>query len=184
LNDGAVVDLNEEFVGHVRRNQARLAARIGERYDFIVCGAGTSGCVLAARLAEDPDLRVLLIEAGGDDESELVQDPNRWAMTLGSEMDGAFHAQANPRLNGRTLAYSMGKGLGGGSSINVSTWSRGHQADWDCYAKLTGEAAWSYATVLELYRNRIEKWTGEPDAVYRGTSGTVHVQPAQEPFAF
>ena len=76
------------------------------------------------------------------------------------------------------------EGLGGGSSINVSTWSRGHQADWYFYARLTGEAAWSYATVFDLYRNRIEKWTGEPDPVYRGTSGTVHVQPAQEPFAF
>lgn len=176
--------LNEEFAGNVRRNQARLASHIAAPYDFIVCGAGTSGCVLAARLAEDPTLRVLLIEAGGHDESELVQDPNQWPMTLGSEMDWGFFAEANPRLNGRSLAYSMGKGLGGGSSINVSTWSRGHQADWDFYAKLTHEDAWSYAAVLELYRNRIEKWTGDPDSAYRGTSGTVHIQPAQAPLPF
>ena len=175
---------NEEFAGHVRRNQRELAARISAPYDFIVCGAGTSGCVVAARLAEDPNLRVLLIEAGGHDESELVQDPNCWPLTLGGEMDWGFVAEGNPQLNGRALAYSMGKGLGGGSSINVSTWSRGHQADWDFYATLTGEETWSYRAVLELYRNRIEKWAGEPDPDYRGKSGTVHVQPAQEPLPF
>lgn len=175
---------NEEFAEHVRRNQRELAARINTPYDFVVCGAGTSGCVVAARLAEDPAVRVLLLEAGGHDESELVQDPNSWPMTLGGAMDWGFVAEGNPQLNGRALAYWMGKGLGGGSSINVSTWSRGHQADWDFYATLTGEATWSYRAVLDLYRNRIEKWAGEPDPDFRGKSGTVHVQPAPNPFPF
>jgi choline dehydrogenase len=175
---------NEEFAAQVRHNQRELAARIRSPFDFIVCGAGTSGCVVAARLAADPNLRILLIEAGGHDETELVQDPNRWPLTLGGEMDWAFVADANPQLNGRALAYSMGKVLGGGSSINVSTWSRGHQADWDFYAAEAADEAWSYRAVLELYRSRIEKWAGDPDPDYRGTHGTVHVQPAQEPFPF
>jgi len=89
---------DEAFAGQVRHNQHELAARISLPFDFIVCGAGTSGCVVAARLAADPNLRVLLIEAGGHDESELVQDPNRWPMTLGGEMDWGFVAQGNPRL--------------------------------------------------------------------------------------
>jgi choline dehydrogenase len=169
---------NEEFAAQVRHNQRELAARISSPFDFIVCGAGTSGCVVAARLAADPNLRVLLIEAGGHDETELVQDPNRWPLTLGGEMDWAFVADANPQLNGRALAYPMGKVLGGGSSINVSTWSRGHQADWDFYAAEAADEAWSYRAVLELYRSRIEKWAGDPDPDYRGTHGTVHVQPA------
>lgn len=175
---------NDEFARLVAQNQRELAACISTPYDFIVCGAGTSGCVVAARLAADSGLRVLLIEAGGHDESELVQDPNRWPMTLGGEMDWAFVAEGNLQLNGRALDYSMGKVLGGGSSINVSTWSRGHQADWDFYAAEAGDEAWSYRAVLDLYRNRIEKWAGDPDKAYRGEHGAVHVQPAQSSFPF
>ena len=64
----------------------------------------------------------------------------------------------NSHLNGRVIHYSMGKVLGGGSSTNVLTWSRGHQGDWDFYASETGDASWSYAAVLDLYRRRIEAW--------------------------
>jgi choline dehydrogenase len=174
----------DEFAGKLQPNPRELAAGIDLPFDFIICGAGTSGCVVAARLTADPNLRVLLIEAGGHDETELVQDPNRWPMTLGGELDWRFVAECNPRLNGRALAYSMGKVLGGGSSINVSTWSRGHQADWDFYAAEAADEAWSYRAVLELYRHRIEKWAGTPDTDYRGEHGMVHVQPAQEPFPF
>lgn len=175
---------DEKFAEQIRLNQSELAARIDLPFDFIVCGAGTSGCVVAARLAADPKLRILLIEAGGHDETELVQDPNQWPMTLGGEMDWGFVAEANPELNHRALFYSMGKVLGGGSSINVSTWPRGHQADWDLYAAEAGDEAWSYSAVLELYRSRIENWAGDPDPDYRGTRGRVHVQPAQQPAPF
>ncbi len=75
-------------------------------------------------------------------------------------------AEPNARLNGRAIRYSMGKVLGGGSSINVSTWSRGHRADWDFYAAEAGDAAWGYDAVLDLYRRRIEAWTGHPDPEY------------------
>jgi choline dehydrogenase len=78
----------------------------------------------------------------------------------------------------------MGKVLGGGSSINVSTWSRGHRADWDFYAAQAGDIAWSYEAVLNLYRQRIEAWAGHPDKEYRGMGGTVHVQPAGNPRPF
>ena len=178
------MNTDENFEHEVRKNQQELAARIGEPFDYIVCGAGTAGCVVAARLAEDPDLRILLIEAGGDDETELVQDPNRWPLTLGGELDWAFTTEPSQRVNGRALGYSMGKVLGGGSSINVSTWSRGHRADWDFYAAEVDEKAWSYRAVLDLYRTRIERWTGKPDTDYRGENGLVHVQPAQGPQPF
>src|SRR5258708_13778037 len=74
----------------------------------------------------------------------------------------------------------MGKVLGGGSSINLMAWARGHQSDWDFFAKEAGDPAWSYASVLQLYR-RLEDWHGAPDPTYRGTGGPVFVQPAPDP---
>ncbi|HVI10959.1 MAG TPA: GMC family oxidoreductase N-terminal domain-containing protein [Candidatus Binatia bacterium] len=176
----------DNFAERVHLNQQRLAADLKSHYDFVVCGAGTSGSVVAARLAADPKIQVLLLEAGGTDETDLVMNPNRWPMTLGSELDWGFVTEPNPNLNGRAIRYSMGKGLGGGSSINVSTWSRGHRADWDFYASESGDPSWSYEAVLDLYRRRIEAWAGSPDPCYRGVDGTVHVQspPEPDPFAF
>jgi choline dehydrogenase len=78
----------------------------------------------------------------------------------------------------------MGKVLGGGSSINVSTWSRGQRADWDFYASESGDSSWGYEAVLGLYRRCIEAWTGIPDPAYRGTGGMVHAQSAAEPHPF
>jgi choline dehydrogenase-like flavoprotein len=95
-----------------------------------------------------------------------------------TELDWGFVAAPNPHLNGRAISYSMGKVLGGGSSVNVGTWSRGHKADWDGYAAETGDPAWGYEAVLDLYRRRIEGWTGTPDPGYRGSGGPMHVQPA------
>src|SRR5499427_2581228 len=176
----------EDFAERVRVNQEDLASNLKMRFDYIVCGAGTSGCVVAARLASDLKTQVLLLEAGGTDEMELITNPNRWPMTLGSELDWGFVAEPNPQLNGRAIGYSMGKVLGGGSSINVSTWSRGHQADWDFYASEADDPSWSYEAVLDLYRRCIEVWAGTPDPEYRGVHGTVYVQPAADPrpFAF
>ena len=174
----------DKFAEQVHLNQQKLAADLKPHYDFIVCGAGTSGSVVAARLAADPTIHVLLLEAGGTDETDLVMNPNRWLMTLGSELDWGFVAEPNPLLNGRAIGYSMGKVLGGGSSINVSTWSRGHRADWDFYASETRDPSWGYHAVLDLYRRRVEAWAGSPDPEYRGTKGTVHVQPAAAPCPF
>lgn len=157
--------------------------RTGRRtnaYDYIVCGAGTTGCVVAARLADDPGIRVLVLEAGGGDEREDVMDPSRWTETLGGELVWGFEADADPQGGGRMVPYGMGRVLGGGSSVNVSVWSRGHAADWDMFATCAGERAWRYAEVLELYKREIEDWAGSPDPRHRGVSGRVHVQPAPE----
>ena len=168
------------FSERVRANQQRLKANLQSQYDFIVCGSGSSGSVVARRLAENPDVSVLLLEAGGDDDVPSVMESLRWFENLGSERDWKFVDQPNPHLNGRAIPLAMGKVLGGGSSINVMAWARGHKNDWDFFADEAGDSAWNYESVLNIYR-RIEDWHGAPDSCYRGTGGPVFVQPAPNP---
>jgi choline dehydrogenase len=172
----AATDFNER----VRLNQQELTAELKPHYDFIVCGSGSSGSVVARRLAENPDVSVLLIEAGGSDDVPSVMEANQWHLNLGSERDWGFVGQPNPHLNGRSIPLSMGKVLGGGSSINVMGWARGHKNDWDFFAAEARDPKWSYESVLKIYR-RIEDWHGAPDPKYRGTGGPVFVQPAPDP---
>src|SRR6266478_3847984 len=169
-----------DFAERVRGNQRKLRDGLTSQYDFIVCGSGSSGSVVARRLAEHPNVSVLLLEAGGDDDVPSVMDADKWPLNLGSERDWNFQSQPDPRLNGRSTPLSMGKVLGGGSSINAMAWARGHQSDWDFFASEVADPAWSYASVLQLYR-RIEDWHGAPDPKYRGTGGPVFVQPAPDP---
>lgn len=169
-----------EFAERVRRNQTTLTSDVKPQYDFIVCGSGSSGSVVARRLAENADVSVLLLEAGGDDDVPEVMEAGQWPLNLGSERDWNFQSQPNPCLNGRSIPLDMGKVLGGGSSINVMAWSRGHKHDWDFFASEADDPAWNYESVLEIYR-RIEDWHGAPDPKYRGTGGLVFVQPAPDP---
>jgi len=151
-----------------------------ESYDFIVCGAGPAGSVVAARLAENPDVRVLLIEAGSSDDVAEVMTPSQWPLNLGSERDWGFMAQPNTHLNGRSIPLNMGKVLGGGSSINVMLWARGHKNDWERFASTTGDPSWGYESTLEIYR-RIEDWQGAKDPLRRGIGGPVHIEAASNP---
>ncbi|WAC94488.1 GMC family oxidoreductase [Mycobacterium sp. Aquia_213] len=156
-----------------------MTADLKQHYDFVVCGAGSSGSVVARRLAEAPGVTVLLLEAGGSDEVRSVTQASQWQTNLGGETDWAFPAEPNHHLNGRSLVLSMGKVLGGGSSINAMTWARGHKADWDSFAAASGSNAWNYESVLDLYR-RIEDWQGAPDD-RRGSGGPVRVEPKRDP---
>jgi len=132
-----------DFGERVRVNQAKLTSELRPHYDFIVCGSGSSGSVVARRLAENPDVSVLLLEAGGSDDVPSVMEAGQWPGNLGSDRDWAFQAQPNPHLNGRAIPMNMGKVLGGGSSINVMAWSRGHKNDWDYFASEAGDPGWN-----------------------------------------
>src|SRR3982074_1443573 len=168
------------FAERVRANQQKLTAELKPHYDFIVCGSGSSGSVVARRLAENAKASVLLLEAGGSDDMPRVMEASQCLLNIGSERDWAFTGQPNPHLNGRSIPLNMGKVLGGGSSINVMCWARGHKNDWDFFAAEARDAGWSYESVLNIYR-RIEDWHGAPDPRYRGTGGPVFVQPAPDP---
>jgi len=169
-----------EFDACVQANQCRLAAELESSYDFIVCGSGSSGSVVARRLAETGRASVLLLEAGGTDDVPSVREARQWLTNFGTERHWDFQAEPNPLLNGRRLALNMGKVLGGGSSVNGMIWSRGHKNDWDYFADEAGDPGWSYESVLGIYR-RIEDWNGTPDPQRRGKDGLVYVEPACDP---
>jgi choline dehydrogenase len=180
MNSTSETELGGNFAERVDANQRKLRSNLKPQYDFIICGSGSSGSVVARRLAENPDVSVLLLEAGCDDDVPSVTDAGQWVTNIGSERYWQFQAEPNPHLNGRAIPLGMGKVLGGGSSINAMVWARGHKSDWDFFASETGDPAWGYESVLDIYR-RIEDWQGAPDPRYRGTGGPVFVQPLQDP---
>src|SRR5262245_5667267 len=169
-----------EFDARVEANRRRLAAELQPSYDFIVCGSGSSGSVVARRLAESGRASVLLLEAGGTDDVPSVREARQWLTNFGTERHWNFQAEPNPLLNGRRLPLNMGKVLGGSSSINGMIWSRGHKNDWDYFAGEAGDPGWNYESVLGIYR-RIEDWQGTPDPQRRGKGGLVYVEPARDP---
>src|ERR1700760_4741570 len=101
-----------EFEESVRANQARQRSRLNHRYDFIVCGSGSSGSVIARRLAQNSSVSVLLLEGGESDDVPEVQEAASWPKNLGSSRDWNFRAEPTPHVNGRVLPLAMGKVLG------------------------------------------------------------------------
>src|SRR5712671_1689987 len=97
----------DKFAERVRHNQQKLGAELKPQYDFIVCGSGSSGSVVARRLAENADVSVLLLEAGGRDDVPTVMRAEQWHLNLGSERDWNFQSQPNPCLNGRSIPLDM-----------------------------------------------------------------------------
>ena len=143
------------------------------RYDFIVVGAGSAGCVLAARLSEDPANRVLLLEAGGRNRSLFVHMPSAFAQAMsGTRRNWGFETEPEPALDGRRLHCPRGRGLGGSSAINGMVQVRGHPYDFDEWQAL-GAAGWSFANCLPYFR-RAESWNSGANT-YRGGEGPLAV---------
>src|SRR5262249_15885348 len=105
---------DSDFTERVRLNQSNLRSALKDHYDFILCGSGSSGSVVARRLAENPDVDVLLVEAGGCDDVPEVRDAIRWPSNYASERNWGFLGEPSPHLNGRRMPFAMGKVLGGG----------------------------------------------------------------------
>ena len=120
-------------------------------FDYIVIGAGSAGCVLAARLSEDPATRVLLLEAGPPDRSLWIHLPIGYGKTMWSRTyNWCFHTDPDPNMNGRRIYWPRGKTLGGSSSINGLIYIRGQREDYDLWASL-GNRGWGYADVLPYF---------------------------------
>jgi choline dehydrogenase len=170
---------DEQFLLRAQANQKRLTDSLRNAYDFIVCGSGSSGSVVARRLAENPQVSVLLVEAGGTDDLPQVQDAARWRENFHSGQDWAFKCRSNPHLNGRSMPWPMGKVLGGSSSINAMAWARGHKNDWDFFASEADDDGWSYRNVLDIYKS-VENWQGPDNPEWRGTDGPVVVRPQRQ----
>ena len=119
--------------------------------DYIIAGAGPAGCVMAARLSEDPDVTVTLLEAGGPDRHPLLHVPAGFARMTKGIASWGWSTVPQKHLNGRVLSYTQAKVLGGGSSINAQIYTRGHPADYDGWSK-NGCDGWSYREVLPYFK--------------------------------
>ncbi|WP_250473374.1 GMC family oxidoreductase N-terminal domain-containing protein [Caballeronia sp. GAFFF1] len=128
------------------------ARKLEGEFDYIIVGAGTAGCVLANRLTEDPDVTVLLLEAGGKDDYHWIHIPVGYLYCIGNpRTDWLYKTQAEPGLNGRALSYPRGRVLGGCSSINGMIYMRGQREDYDEWAHITGDSNWSWDSVLPVF---------------------------------
>ncbi|MGW4518208.1 GMC family oxidoreductase [Streptomyces sp. NPDC004393] len=148
-----------------------------DAFDYVVVGAGSAGCVLAARLSEDPQNRVLLLEAGPADGPDTMAVPPAWLTLIGSEVDWGDTTVPQPAADGVARPYPRGKVLGGTSSINAMAFIRGHRTNYDEWAAV-GADGWSYQDLLPFFK-RTETTKGR-DPAYRGTDGPMRAAPVSD----
>jgi choline dehydrogenase len=148
-----------------------------DSYDYIIVGAGSAGCILAAELSAS-SAQVLVVESGGNDDAPTITNPSIWFYNVAGPLDYHLPIQPSPRLNNRNFNMALGHVLGGGSSINGLVWGRGMQRDFDGWAK-NGAAGWAFEDVLPVFKAQ-EDWEGGENE-WRGAGGPVHVRRPRDP---
>lgn len=146
--------------------------------DYIVVGAGSSGAALAARLSEDPSIRVMLLEAGPADKNQAIHIPAAFSQLFKSALDWDYQTAEQEHLAGRSIYWPRGKVLGGSSSLNAMMWVRGFAADYDHWGEVAS-SDWSFDALLPYFR-KVEAVTGSGDPEH-GTEGAISIQPQRSP---
>ena len=149
-----------------------------DQYDYIIVGAGSAGCVLANRLTEDPQTRVLLLEYGGSDKSMFIQMPAALSIPMNTDKFAwQFHSEPEPYLDNRSMHCPRGKVLGGSSSINGMVYVRGHALDYEEWQD-SGAKDWGYSHCLPYFK-KAEDWKFASDE-YRNQGGPLSVNNGNE----
>jgi choline dehydrogenase len=141
-------------------------------YDYVIVGAGSAGCVLAARLTEDPDVSVLLVEAGPPDVKENIHVPAVFGSLFKTDVDWDYATAPEDGCNGRQMFLPRGKTLGGSSSINAMVYIRGARQDYDAWRD-AGHEGWGYDDMLPLFKRSEDNERGESE--YHGSGGPLSV---------
>lgn len=145
-----------------------------DRFDYVIIGAGSAGCVLTSRLSEDPNTSVCVLEAGPSDWHPYIHLPAGFIKTFHMKsINWAYQQEVGRYTGGRSIYAPRGKTLGGSSSINGHIYNRGQRMDFDTWAQM-GNRGWGYADVLPYFK-RLEKRVGEGEALYRGREGSLTV---------
>ena len=146
-----------------------------DTYDYVIVGAGTAGCVLANRLSADPDVRVLLLEAGGRDNYHWIHIPIGYLYCIGNpRTDWRYRTRSEPGLNGRSLLYPRGRVLGGSSSINGMIYMRGQREDYDAWADAARDPGWRWDAVLPIFKRSEDHYRGASE--FHGAGGEWRVE--------
>src|SRR5438105_9004739 len=154
----------------------------GDMFDYIIIGGGSAACVLAARLPEDPSVRVALLEAGPPDRSVLIHCPAGLALLAkNGQANWAFETVPQPGLGGRRGYQPRGKVLGGSSSVNAMVYIRGHRADYDEWAA-QGNEGWGWTDVLPYFKRAEHNERGADE--FHGTGGPLNVMDLRSPNRF